>query len=91
MNLQTWINDNLYANSIPRRVAAFSLKFAFEIAVSSFLALFATIPIYYLITNTQFSIPAQVNSVFGLWIAFSTIIFNRAWCLLTKKESVATG
>lgn len=83
MTIQEWISENRYADSIPRRLAALSSKFAIEAGVIGFasIAFAFTIDTFVLIGEIRVSnLPETWQS---LAIALFLIGIRLGWCWTT--------
>lgn len=64
------------------------VKIGIEGSLAGVLGVLLTIPVFLLVTRTQFTIPLQDTGPVALWITVSAIIFTNAWCLLTRKRTM---
>jgi len=85
MTLQDWIQENRYADSIPRRAAALGLKLLVEIAVFGVVALVVSLITQGFLNVVGFSLPGIPTTWPGLFVLFLAAGMNFAWCFTSDK------
>lgn len=83
---QQWIAQNLYAESIPRRSAALSVKIVLEVFTIAFLALVFSLIIDWVLTIAEFSIPALSEPWPVIFVFLTGAGMRKAWCFLSETS-----
>jgi hypothetical protein len=86
MTVQEWLQENRYAESIPRRIAALLLKAVIELTVIAVCSMFLSFVVVYFVRLTSFEVsifPETWSAVFGLFFAGGV---NLGWCFTSDNQ-----
>ncbi|QGN05846.1 hypothetical protein Hrd1104_00100 [Halorhabdus sp. CBA1104] len=85
MTVQEYIQENRYADSIPRRTAAVLGKFAVEGFIVGFFLLVVALFVTWLLDLIQFSPEGVPTGWQALWVGFVTPGFPLFWCYTSDE------
>jgi len=87
MTLQQWIQENRYANTLPRRIGATLLKLAVETAVPAVVALPVAFAARWVFRERQLVALGFAGSWLVVWIVLTAAGLQMMWCFSSDTDS----
>jgi len=85
---QEWIAENRYADSLPRRLAAFTAKVAVEVGYWAALTLVPAGVLTAILSTAELQVLGLVDSWLVVWVAGTGYAVSQTWCFTSDRSPV---